>query len=297
MADTYLVGLTSEQYTFEVTSEPVTVTVASTTAAIAASVVDVVSNVAQDRILGRVSAGSGDSEELTQAQARTFLGLGTAALAATGDFQAADAELAALAGLTSAADLVPYFTGSGTAALATFTSFGRTLAALANAAALRSTLGQSWVTISDQTVNTGSGAASISVSCAGYRFLRFFIKGRSLRNSTTDTLAIRINGDSSSLYSLAGGALTTSWGHQFTASATNTDRQGMIYGRIAVGSSAWTDAFLTAVNPLSTATTSAGSSTHAIYQGSASAAVTSIDFVSVNANFADGTTVVVEGIA
>jgi hypothetical protein len=36
--------------------------------------VDVVSNVAQDRILGRVSSGSGDSEELTAAQVRTFLG-------------------------------------------------------------------------------------------------------------------------------------------------------------------------------------------------------------------------------
>lgn len=37
--------------------------------------VDVVSNVAQDRILGRTSSGSGDSEELTAAQARTLLGV------------------------------------------------------------------------------------------------------------------------------------------------------------------------------------------------------------------------------
>lgn len=40
--------------------------------------VDVVSNVAQDRILGRTSSGSGDSEELTAAQARTLLGFGGA---------------------------------------------------------------------------------------------------------------------------------------------------------------------------------------------------------------------------
>ena len=35
--------------------------------------VDVVSNVAQDSILGRTTAGSGDSEELTAAQVRTLI--------------------------------------------------------------------------------------------------------------------------------------------------------------------------------------------------------------------------------
>jgi hypothetical protein len=68
--------------------------------------------------------------------------------------QDADAELTALAGLTSAADKLPYFTGSGTAALADFSSAMRTFLTTSSSANLASVV----------TDETGSGALVFATS-------------------------------------------------------------------------------------------------------------------------------------
>lgn len=98
---------------------------------------------------GDLMAANNLSDLTNASTARSNLGV-----AIGSQVQAYDADLTAIAALTSAADKLPYSTGAGTWAMTDFSSYGRTIANFADAAAARTSFSvYSTTQIGDPTTN------------------------------------------------------------------------------------------------------------------------------------------------
>lgn len=131
-------------------------------------------------IKGNNTGGASNALDLTVAQVNTMINSTVAPVFANitsrpttlsgygiTDAQGLDIELTAIAGLTSAADSVPYYTGAGTAALATLTATGRSLIDDASTSAMLTTLGAAGTAISnnfaaDQTISSTDAGALVA---------------------------------------------------------------------------------------------------------------------------------------
>jgi len=116
--------------------------------------------------LASTATGKGASTVGVEDSAGNFAGTTVETALAEAGAIITNAVIAALAGLTSAADKLPYFTGPGSASTTNLTAFARTLLDDANAAAARATLGAAGLTDSN-TFSTGTNNFTSAVQAGG----------------------------------------------------------------------------------------------------------------------------------
>lgn len=204
-------------------SKPAGTTAVAGTAIESAKYNSVVDDLATDANTPRpiVSGGTGAS---TVSAAQTALGLAIGT-----NVQAYDADLTAIAALTSAADKVPYATGAGAWALADFTAAGRALVDDADAAAQRATIGvgdnvanTSTIEATDANNATKSGFYRLQNTCANLPEAGYFEAIVSSPNGTDVVqVAYRTTG-ASEWWRVRTGGSWTSWVQIADASSIKT---------------------------------------------------------------------------
>lgn len=162
----------------------------------------------QAKIIENISAFAKtflDDVDAAAVQATLQLVIGT-------NVQAFSQILAALAGLSGAANKLPYFTGATAMALADLSAFARTFLDDADAAAVKTTLSiADAVTISTQVVS-GSPASIVfpNIPATGFSHFKLILENLVSNNAaTTDAAVIELSADNGTTYRTTSGDYRT----------------------------------------------------------------------------------------